>query len=121
MKRKINKIKSLMLTIAASSLINWAILILLIIAIASGFEPLFFKVMCFILWVELMLMDVNTYYWVETEDDKEPKEPIDKVKAMTELQNLYQQLDSMPDVETKKVIEELVKQKEKELAGELNG
>lgn len=108
-----------MLTIAASSVINWVVLILLIIAIASGFDPLFFKVMCFILWVELMLMDVNTHYWVPS--DEEPKKPLDKTKAMTELQDLYQQLDSMPDVETKKVIEEFIKQKEKELAGELNG
>ena len=46
---------------------------------------------------------------------------MDKVTLMKQLINLYEQIDSMPDVETKLVIEEFIAKKERELGEILNG
>ena len=114
MKRKIQMIKSLLLTIAASSLVNWLFIIVFITGLMLKLFT--FEVLVIIIlfqWYELMLMSVNTHYWVEP--SREEKEPVDKTKIMKELQDLYQQIESMQDVEMKLVIEEFIKYKENQL------
>ena len=77
-KRKINMIKSLMLTIAANSLINWIMWVVSMIGLLCNFDPVFFKIMCLIFWIELMLMDVNTYFYIESEEEKDGQSNTDE-------------------------------------------
>lgn len=120
MKRKINKFKSLLLTVAASSVINWLFIIVFILGLGfKVFNYIGLIIIILFQWVELMLMAVNTHYYVEPASKE--KEPVDKAKVMRELQDLYQQIESMQDVETKSIIEEFIKEKERQLGEALNG
>lgn len=46
---------------------------------------------------------------------------MNKVTLMKQLIDLYQQVESMKDVETKLIIEEFIKEKERKLGEALNG
>lgn len=46
---------------------------------------------------------------------------MNKVTLMKQLIDLYQQVESMQDVETKSIIEEFIKEKERQLGEVLNG
>lgn len=69
MKRKIQMIKSLLLTIAASTVINWLFIIIFIIGLFfSWFTCESLVVIILFQWLELMLMNVNTHYYVQGEE-----------------------------------------------------
>lgn len=69
MQRKIQMIKSLLLTIAASTVINWLFIIIFVIGLFfNWFTCESFVVIILFQWLELMLLDVNTHYYVVGEE-----------------------------------------------------
>lgn len=72
MQRKIQMIKSLLLTMAASTVINWLFIIIFIIGLFfNWFTCESFVVIILFQWLELMLLDVNTHYYVGEEEEKD--------------------------------------------------
>ena len=69
MKRKIQMIKSLLLTIAASTVINWLFIIIFVIGLVfKWFSYGSLVIIILFQWFELMLLDVNTHYYVQGEE-----------------------------------------------------
>lgn len=73
MKKKIEMLKSLFLAISRSSVINWAILLVLIIGLIFDlFGLLFYKTIALFVCLEVMFLNANTYKirFVEEEEKK---------------------------------------------------
>ena len=61
MKRKIRMLKKLFLTISASSVLNWIMLLVGIIGMIVGFSSVFYKVMFVVLSLEVLFLDANYF------------------------------------------------------------
>ena len=61
MKRKIRMLKRLFLSISASTVLNWIMLLIGVIGMIVGFSHVFYKAMFIVLSLEVLFLDVNYF------------------------------------------------------------